>query len=272
MTVKEYQYYSKMTTNLFNFMNGYVNKINSNCLLCINMYDLVNETYGNIRHPKMVYINVGNIVDSWNEDWEGIVDRHDFIGTILAWTICHELYHADQELSMIKYAKDDSYKKSSENDVEVESYYWVLNHADEVSEVGGFNVVIDCFTTGSFNFRACRYKSINAKSFYTQTIANIVLRNFDMFNKIDPLVNDSNIDDITLVFGNVDSVDIKKNGEYLDENINTFSSYVYKWASYFDNYIVSVEGYYTRTPNNKPGVILSFEFKDRSIYPIIYKQ
>ena len=271
MTFEEYHYYSDIANRLFNYMNGNINVLNSNCSLYIDMYDYITGTYANIRYPNFVTIHIGTIIDTWKESWEGYINKKDFICTCIAWALSHELHHADQLISMIQYKSNIEYKDKVEADVSRASYDWVLNHSKELSSIGGFTVVINDLDSVSLPDHE-NYTKASVKEFYLQTIANIILRDLDLFNKLSVFTNDSITDDIILIFNNQDQIAIKSFGNYIPENVNTFSQLAYKWAGYFDRYRIAAEMTRVICNDGRKLAIVKFNISDQLVNGMIMKK
>lgn len=236
--IEEIEMYRNISYDLFNFMNGKINVLNI-CTFRVEMYDRCRESYGNLCYPNDVYINLAAIIDSWNESWSTIMTKYDFICTIIAWTIAHELYHADQLINMIKYNTDPIYKSMVEGDVERSSYDWVLNNKYSVEVIGGFRLQLGCIKCKNLPDTS-NYVKANTEEFYLQIIENVILRDSDEFNKFVPIFKDKSINSILLIFNNADSVYIKYYGRYLEENVHLFSNLSYKHAGMYDRYSVYI--------------------------------
>lgn len=267
MTVEEYITYSNLATQLFNFMNGRINILNNQCELHIDPYDYITKTNANIRYPNNIFVHIGNIVDSWDERNSKYVNKHDFISTVLSWAIAHELFHADQMISMLMYNRNHAYKSSVEGDVERASYNWIAEHANELSQLGGFNVVITELTAVSLPDET-NYKKTSVKEYYVQTITNIILRDFTVADNLYCLKDDKIAENIWVNFNDAEVVCIKRNGEYLEESIPLFANLAYNWAGNFDIYkIIAKERYL-----NDKDVEIQFLFKDQLIKGVIFKE
>lgn len=272
MTAEEYGIYSELSRKLFNFMNGRINVLNKNCELHIDPYDYITNTNANIRYPNNIFVHIGNIVDSWDNKWAKYVTRHDFISTTLAWAIAHELFHADQLISMIQYNRNDRYKKSIEGDVERASYDWISSHAKEISMIGGFTVIISDLTAKSLP-KTSNYRKASAKEYYIQTIANIILRDFNVTNNLTSLKDNSTIKTIWINFNDAEVVCIKKSGEYLEESIQLFSQLAYNWAGNFDIYrIFASETVFIDPYTNEECAEIKFMFENQKIRGVIFKE
>lgn len=269
MTIEEYKKYSDITVKLFNYMNGRINQLNSNCILQIDPYDFIGNTYGNIKYPNTIFIHVGTVVDGWDDNWSNIVNKEDYIGSCLAWAISHELHHADQLISMIMYNRNESYKQAIEGDVERASYDWVANHAREISSIGGFHVVMNKLQSPSLPEEG-HYKKANAKEFYLQTIANIIIRDLELFEALKVFTNESMCDDMILVFNDIDTVVIKSNGSYLAENIREFSKLVFEYCGQYNMYHIYADVSFTVNNLGRRIATVQFSIKEPIRYPMIF--
>lgn len=271
MTINEYHFYSDIAIKIFNYMNGNINRMNSQCQLYIDMYDLVNGTYANIRYPNFIFIHIGTIVDSWDDDWEEYTDmnRMSYIVSCIAWALSHELHHADQLISMLQYNRNPSYKKSVEGDVERASYDWVAAHSRELTNLTGIPIVIREIDSPSLPSRG-NYTRASVAQFYKQTIANIIIRDIELFHKLIVFTDDTSCDDIILIFNEVDTVVIKSNGNYIPENVTAFSELAYKYAGYFDVYHINAVSNITEV-NGKNIATVKFTISDSLIKPMIFK-
>lgn len=271
MTVEDYYKYSDMVVRLFNYMNGRINQINNNCFLIIDPYDFINNAYGNIRYPNLVLIHVGTVVDDWQDEWSKFINKDDYIGSCLAWAISHELHHVDQLISMIMYNRNSAYRNQMEADVERASYDWVVNHAKEISQIGGFNVLMHKLHSTALP-KSGNYIKANAKQFYLQTIANIIIRDLDLYEGLRVFTNDDMCNDMILVFNSIDTIVIKSNGRFLDENIVPFSKLVYEHCSKYNKYHVYVDVIFSTNSLGRRIATVQFTISDPVIYPMVFKE
>lgn len=269
MTIEDFRKYSDITIRLFNYMNGRINQLNNNCILNINPYDLITGTYGNIKYPNVISIHVGTIVDSWNDEWSSIINKDDYIGSCLAWAISHELHHADQLISMIMYNRNIEYKNKVEGDVERASYDWVAYHAKELSKVGGFNVLINKLQSESLPDIG-NYTRADAKQFYLQTIANVIIRDLELYEQLKIFTNDEMCSDIILVFNSLDTIVIKSNGRFLEENIVPFTRLVYEYCGKYNIYHIYVDISLAYNNDGRCTATAQFKISDPLIDPMTF--
>lgn len=266
--MEEYHSYSDIAVKLFNFMNGNINKMNSKCELYIDMYDSINKTYANIRYPNFIFLHIGTIIDSWEDEWDIYMNKDSYITSVIAWALSHELHHADQLISMIQYNMSDDYRNSIENDVERISYDWVVAHSYDIYMITGIELSIAEISSPSLP-SVGYYTRATTAEFYKQTIANIIIRDLDLYARLRIFTDDRLCDNIVLRFNKLDSVVIKSNGEYLSENVNEFSRLAYKYAGYFDTYCISA-GSSTITKDGKNITIVDFSIQNGLIKPMIF--
>ena len=267
MTIEEYKDYSDVTIRLFNYMNGRINQLNNNCMLQIEPYDFVTHNYGNIKYPNYIFIYVGTIIDTWQDDWKIYINKRDYIGSCIAWAISHELHHADQLISMVMYNRSPEYKNEMEGDVERASYDWVFNHSKELSEVGGFNVLMNKIYSSSLP-DVGNYTKATVKQFYLQTIANVIIRDLDLFEGLKVFTNDNMCDDMILMFNNTHSIVIKSNGNFLAENITNFSRLVYDYCSKYNMYHIFVDVSFSYNNSGRCLATVQFNVSEPIIHPL----
>jgi hypothetical protein len=271
MNLEEYRTYSMIATSLFNYMNGRINTMNNNCTLYIDMWDNITNTYANIRYPNHISLHVGSVIDSWDDNWKYILNKHDYICTCIAWAISHELHHADQLISMLRYNSNPQYRSQIEEDVERASYDWVLSHKQELSVIGGFNVIIDRLSSSDLPLVG-NYRKATPKEFYLQTIANTIIRDMDLFVKLKVFSDDNMSDDIILVFNDIDTIVIKSSGKYLMENIPLFSNIVFKWVGYCDVYNIYADVSFSYMTNGRTAAIVKFNISNQFIKPMVFME
>lgn len=268
-TIDEYKYYTDTTYKLFNYMNGRINQLNNKCVLIINSYDFINNTYGNIRYPNEIIINVGTIINGWRDEWAQFIDKREYVNSSIAWAISHELHHADQLIAMTLYNTNSAYKNEMENDVERASYDWVLNHAKELSAICGCKISIDKLDSNTLT-NSGNYTKANTREFYLQTIANVVIRDLSLFEELKVFTNDHMCEDMILIFNNTDTVVIKSNGKFLDENINLFSDMVYKHCHY-NKYNVYIDIGFSYNSASRCMATVQFTISDPILYPMQFR-
>lgn len=276
MTIEEYNKYSIDAINLFNFMNGNINRM-CNCILEIDSYNFITGNRANISYPNRISIYLGKIIDDWDDSWNAntVITKEQYVLATISWVLAHELHHADQLISMIMYNQDMSYRNSKETDVEIASYNWIYLHEKELSTICrcNLNMAISCLYSKDINPETDigNYTRATPKEFYLQTIANIILHDFDLFDELRVFTNDNMSDDIILVFNNVDSITIKSCGSYLPENTNKFVELVYKHFARYTRYRVYVEANFTQTSGGRYLATVMLNSDEALIDPVTFK-
>lgn len=275
LTVEEFCYFADITKKLFDYMNGRVNRIL--CVLDVKAKDIERSALANIVYPNYISVYIDTISENYTiSGLDELMGYEDYMTTIIAWSICHELFHADQLMSIVQYCNNEEYKQNVEMAVELNSYNWICNHIDELSNVVGFRFSIE--SVGSELLENARrssisYKYAGVKDYYLQTIYNIIFRNLDIIydEALKVLIDDNLSDDIILEFSPNDKICIKRNGVYLSENINTFASLAYKFAGQYDNYqIEAVVDIYR--DEEKTTSVIKFVMKNIKNMPIYFSE
>ena len=215
-------------------------------------------------------INHRTIVDTWQDRWSIYLSKQEYIATCIAWAISHELHHADQLISMVMYGSNEAYKNEMEADVERASYDWICNHSRELSELIGIRMCMDKLESNTLVDKG-NYKKANVREFYLQTIANIVIRDLNLFDQLKVFNNDNMCDDMILVFNDIDTIVIKSNGKFLEENIVPFCNLVYKYCSVYNMYHISVDASFSYNSTGRCMVTVQFNVSKPLIHPMKFK-
>lgn len=270
MTNFEYNFYQDIAKKLFDYMNGRINQMNNRCILYIDMYDNIRNTYATIRYPNHIFLHLGNIIDSWQDEWSRFIRKDEYVSTVLAWAIAHELFHADQAIQMVMYLSNNAYKEDKENDVQRSSYDWVSSHQSILSNLIGIRIDMEAITSDSLPDEG-HYRKASPAEFYKQTIANTILKDLQLFNKMTFFTNDAEADNIMIMFNSSEPLVIKSRGKYLVENIGAFSDLVYRYVAYYDVYVVNVDIEPLTTENGKT-VVVDFKVENPLFYPMMFKK
>ena len=119
---------------LFAYLNGRVNTLNL-CTLNIMYYSRLN--YAQFQYPNIVTVFLSSILDEFYFD-DGILTKRDRVLTVLALTMTHELFHADQCVDPLSYKKDPSYSSNVEYAAEYNAEKFCLSHKRELENLLGF--------------------------------------------------------------------------------------------------------------------------------------
>lgn len=272
ISISEIKLYSNLANRIFNYMNGKINIINYPCILNIQCKDCVNNNLGTIQFPNLITIYLEEISDIYTENISKYIDRESLISSMIAWTISHELHHAEQLINLCKYRNDIDYRNKIEEDVQIASYLWVKNHKDEISQLFNFNCIIDNLSAENLVQTNKDYKQAELKDFYIQGILYLLMK-LDNSEEYLNIINSN--DNIFIHFynqNNTDSVCIKKNGKYIRENLNKFNILVYNNATKFHNYKYNIRFYNVIDSNGIYKLCISFTVFNTMINLMDFKE
>ena len=152
---------------------------------------------------------------------------------------------------MMTYNHDPQYKLKVEGDVQRISYDWIMNNTRKLGEIGDFKCQIR-YIRSEVLPDVSDYRRASVKEYYLQTIANVILRDLQLFGQLTIFHNDDDTDSILVIFNNTDSVYIKQNGKYLSESVGLFSQLAYKYAGQYNQYSVNIR---CNIYENKNGIV-----------------
>lgn len=233
--LNKFQFYRDIAQQLFDFMNGYINKR----VPCNLIIDLYGNSYATIVYPNTIIVYLNTIFKSYQINKEGCnTDADICINTILAWSIAHELFHSEHEVDLLLYDKDSNYHNYVENTVDLASLKWVNDHSDEIYNRTG--IVIDCRWIISIKEDLSNtYKQASIKDLYTQTLRNVLVRDDKFFSQITVFNDDDKFSKIIIIFNDTDSVCIKNDYQYLEYNLGYFCNLVHRYATQYNKYYIS---------------------------------
>lgn len=118
---KEFLYYSNLSQRIFEYLNGKINKLNTNIYFQINDYI---PGYGELYMRTILNLNLNKIIST-------LKNNKVQIETNIIFVICHELYHADQEVIDQNYLDpDNNYSQRKEAETNYRAITFILNNID----------------------------------------------------------------------------------------------------------------------------------------------
>lgn len=214
-----YEQLSSDVITLFNYLNGRINKLNI-CRLNISYYS--NCNYAQFQYPNIVTVFLGSIIDNYYFDDSG-KSKRDWALTVLALTLAHELFHADQNVNAASYGRDIDYAKNVENAAEYNAEVFCMSHKQDFKKLLNFNYCFSKKIVSEFG----RYDRIDSDHYYGNLILG-TFRNLDVYNKFIDCLNSRNIVAVMIQQFNkiMDIVYVKVDGKLLDDpdTISKFSS------------------------------------------------
>lgn len=154
----------------FKFFNGKINK-NNICKLDINSYNMLN--FAEFKYPNIISIKLCTIMEFYKN--KSTEDLQSFIML----TICHELVHADQSCSFLKYKKNSKFKKRIELDAETKSINYLLNNRKVILKRFSVDVMIGINMRGKPDINISNYNPIcfNLFNHYIHSICSTFIQN-----------------------------------------------------------------------------------------------
>lgn len=242
---KEFSYYSNIAMQMFDFANGKINPTNI-CDLNFSLYPIAESTFGQFRYPNKIELYIENIIDSW--DPESNICKRDYICSQLSLTICHELFHSEQSINYKKYITDPDYAITIEEPVAIKTIEWILNN--KMDEAFQFNLyIVDKVYDKKFEYIHLE----EIKDFYFQDLINgVLMQDMDSeeSEELSHYLFSDNVDNVIVGFIDIsngfdennytmESVMIKKDGEFLKSTFKDFCNLIYENATKFDGYELS---------------------------------
>lgn len=126
---KEFFYYINLSQRIFEYLNGRINRINTN------IYFQINDSipgYGELFMRSVLNLNLKKILDTLNDKIS--------IETNILFVICHELYHADQEVIDSDYLDSNYYRLSKEAETNYRAIYFILENQSLLESLFGINI------------------------------------------------------------------------------------------------------------------------------------
>ncbi len=113
----EFIYYASLSQRIFNYLNGRINRLNTN------IYFQINDSipgYGELYMRSILNLNLPKILTQ--------LSNKVSIETNIIFVLCHELYHADQEVIDVDYLDSEAYLKMKEAETNYRAITFILNN------------------------------------------------------------------------------------------------------------------------------------------------
>ena len=121
--------YKQDAINIFNYLNGKVNKMNI-CRLSMCLFS--NMNYAQFQYPNSINIFLGSIVDHFADM------GRDTVLSAIAMCTSHELFHADQEVNGRRYKANAAYCKNVEDAAQYNAEVFCYSHRSDFMKQFGF--------------------------------------------------------------------------------------------------------------------------------------
>lgn len=174
--------YTPDVTRIFNYLNGQINKINR-CILTISYFS--SQNYAQFQYPNLITVFLGSIINNFYDRYDD--ERYtpdDFVLSVAALSIAHELFHADQDVDSKKYKNDGDYANNIENAAEYNAEKFCIEHMTEFKVLFGFNYVFPKKIVSPMGV----YELCDPKHFYPHMLLGL-FRNIKIYDDLMSLIN-----------------------------------------------------------------------------------
>jgi hypothetical protein len=203
-------------------------------------------------------LHIDNIIGQY-----GNGNRVNEVCSLIIIALTHELHHAEQELSQVRYKTDSIYRDTIEDGANSMAYHFLVAHRDEINRL--FNINLNLVYLESIGRLNTQYHSNNLEGYYKDILRNVWFRNDEMFGKFEREFLDK-YPNVYLSFDNLFNLHIKSNGEFCERALNDFLIATEVYCGRYDRYTMEV---YLDEPyrDKSEGVVLRFKLSDMVIDP-----
>lgn len=232
--------YTPTVQRIFMWLNGQVNPRNI-CTLNICGYSLNN--FAIFQYPNQISIYLGSIIDSAT-DMAYKINRPDQIEnrilSMATLTMCHEMFHSEQNLNNKYYTEDSDYRQNIELSAEYKAECFCFAHKEDLKRLFGFEY--------GFNIRETQEQYIQwtTRDYYVNSISGVFRSSIvqqrlnEMLDKHENLgifVLDSRYDNMEDLppFDNNNGVIIKYHNQFIDfDGLQRFLKKFVNGTEYYD--------------------------------------
>ena len=122
-------YYADLSKRMFNYLNGKINRLNTSIYFQIN--DFI-PGYGELYMRSVLNLNLPKILNQ--------LEDKTSIETNILFVICHELYHADQEVIDENYLDSEYYSGKKEAETNYRAITFILNNLSLLESEFGIKI------------------------------------------------------------------------------------------------------------------------------------
>ena len=251
------------TQRLFDAMNREISPRNP-CTLIIDGFDPYN--YAEFRKPNLISVFLGSLLNN-------LMDKPTATKkACLAMCLIHELYHANQNTSMVLYGKDPEYCTA----IEEQAQYSAIEYLKHNREYFISNFEFDPYECLELNaITHTPYVEFNSKDYYINTIIDVFYRNELVRGALTDLISDPEYPNVGLRFDDFQPIWIKKNNQYDLNQIPQFNNAIlqYRVGTAVMSFKVNTILFKTKSNNPKENsnMIIHFITEDRTYEPIEFR-
>lgn len=173
-----YKIFKPLVYELFDYANGKINPINKCDRITIDYLAKEQGMLGKtINGVVTIYLGeIINFVMNYKK-YENVESLISHVATMLAATIFHELAHSEQMLYMEGYVNSEEYFNSIESSADLIAYQFLTDHAQDVADISGTDIIINANFLRDYNPNAIYHKLPNNYEFlYKLLILNSIIR------------------------------------------------------------------------------------------------
>ena len=268
-TLEQFVFYKNFAYRAFDYLHKKINRYIIPTLE-VDLADMVDFTFANIRRPNMVFLHIDNILAECK--------NHNNINKVYSMIIIvltHELHHIEQVISQETYYLDKIYRISIENSVNFKSYNFLCANKYEIDRI--FEMNLDLTYLEDLNGRKGYkkwdrfYETCTVEQMYKYTIMNTIFRKDIKYYQFEEECLNK-YDNIVIAFEYGPNFLIKSNGEFCGQILNEFVSAVGAVAGIYDRYTVKISKSEKPYRDKESVIYITFTLSNGQIYPMIFSK
>lgn len=252
--INEIEYYRTFTIDVFNQLNGIINKTCNVATLEICGECYINDLYGEIEFPNNIKVYLITILKDY--------DTYDLRCSMIMYTIIHELSHIDLSMNLVTYSTNNNYCEDIENMTDSNANRFIEENKLFLENWFHFKFVLS--DTWLRKGKYYNYIRTDLYKFYLQTLVNIVHRNLNTISMVKYIFD--NYETISVEFNNEGKSYIKTNGIFIQNDLSKFTSDIIKYCNPYTVYTLSMNMQYI----DNTICHISYTMKDLINEPILY--
>lgn len=271
ITQDQFEFYKTFAHRVFDYISPKIlNYIK--CYLQVDVADMVNYTFANLRRPNIIYLHLDNIVIECGNGY-----NKNKVCSMIIICITHELFHVEQIMSQEDYRNNPASQILVEKSVNAKSYGWLLANKDLINRVFGLDLdlgylheMLSYEDQNIYDQWMKMYYQCNVEQMYKYTIMNVVFRNQKNYDKFKRDILDK-YENIVIAFENGANFLIKSNNEFCGSVLNNFISMVGETMGKYDRYTVNVNMVESPYRDKSYVAYVTFTLSNRTIIPMIFR-
>lgn len=212
--------YKGFTHRVFEYMNEKISPY-LKCNLIINSYGDCN--YGSFKKPNLIEINLGSILNNHKDMSD------DYIRFFICLAVSHELFHANQQCSMMRYGADPLYAERMEAQAELMARTFLVSNAAEIGYMFNCTVPMDIIHNQTLPDMPYSHINENVKEWLINVLVDSWFKNTKMTDSMRLVFNNPSEEyrSIFIKFDSLEPICVKVNGVYVVESIQIVADTIY---------------------------------------------